>query len=126
LRYALWPRRRKTTNAPGSQSAETSAFAAEQRDVEERAVDLGRRMAEERVCHLILGLAKRITGYRVRANYPYTFPLLQQHVADLTGLTAVHVSRVLTELRNARVVDVSYGSMTVMNVAELKEIAQLR
>jgi CRP-like cAMP-binding protein len=32
------------------------AFAAEQRDVEQRAVDLGRRNAEERVAHLFLGL----------------------------------------------------------------------
>jgi CRP-like cAMP-binding protein len=102
------------------------ACAAEQRDLEERAVNLGRRMAEERVCHLILGLANRITGYRVRANYPYTFPLLQQHVADLTGLTSVHVSRVLTQLRNAGVMDVSRGFVTITNVAELREIAQLR
>jgi len=87
------------------------ACAAEQRDVEERAVNLGRRTAEERLCHLLLGLTNRLSERRLRANHPYAFPLLQRHIADLTGLTFVHVSRVLTELRNARVVDVSYGSI---------------
>jgi CRP-like cAMP-binding protein len=100
--------------------------AAEQRDVEERVVNLGRRNAEERLCHLLLGLANRLSGHRLRADHPYAFPLLQRHIADLTGLTFVHVSRVLTELRNARVVDVSFGSMTIMNTAELKEIAKFR
>jgi len=101
------------------------ACAAEQREIEERAVNLGRRTAEERVCHLILGLANRITGHRVRPNHPYAFPLLQRHIADLTGITFVHVSRIVTDLRNAHIVDVSYGSLTIMNVAELKEIARL-
>jgi len=99
--------------------------AAEQRDVEERVVNLGRQTAEERLCHLLLGLANRLSGHRLRADHPYAFPLLQRHIADLTGLTFVHVSRVLTELRNARVVDVSYGSMTIMSVAELKQIVRL-
>jgi CRP-like cAMP-binding protein len=80
------------------------ACAADQRDVEERIVNLGRRTAEEHVCHLLLGLASRLSGHRVRADHPYAFPLLQRHIADLTGLTVVHVSRVLIELRNARVV----------------------
>jgi CRP-like cAMP-binding protein len=104
----------------------TKACAAEQRDVEERVVNLGRRTAEEHVCHLLLGLADRLSGHRVRADYPYAFPLLQRHIADLTGLTFVHVSRILTELRDANVLDVSKGFLTIMNVAQLKEIARLR
>jgi hypothetical protein len=43
------------------------ACAAEQRDVEERIVNLGRRTAEERLCHLLLGVANRLSGHRLRA-----------------------------------------------------------
>ena len=118
--------RRQMLHDPKLRETVAKACAADQRDVEERVVSLGRRTAEEHVCHLLLGLANRLSGHRVRADHSYAFPLLQRHIADLTGLTFVHVSRVLTELRNARVVDVSYGSMTIMSVAELKEIAQLR
>jgi CRP-like cAMP-binding protein len=99
------------------------ACVAELRDVEERAVDLGRRSAEERVSHLILGLVSRMSGHGVRPNYPYTFPLLQRHIADLTGLTPVHVSRVMTEFRNAGLMKLAKGSLTITDPTRLEQIA---
>jgi len=117
--------RQQMLHDPKLRETVAKACAAEQRDVEERLVNLGRRTAEERVSHLLFGLAERLSGHRVRAGYPYAFPLLQRHIPDLTGLTFVHVSRVLTELRNAGVVDVSRGVLTVINLTKLKEIARL-
>jgi CRP/FNR family transcriptional regulator, anaerobic regulatory protein len=100
----------------------TEASAAEQREVEERVVKLGRRSAGERVCHLLLGLADRLSGHRVRPDYAYE----QRHIADLTGLTSIHISRVLTELRDVGVVDASHGSLMIRSLPKLKQIAQLR
>jgi CRP-like cAMP-binding protein len=102
------------------------AFATELQDVDERAVDLGRRTAEERVTHLILGLVDRMSGHRVRPNHPYVFPLLQRHIADLTGLTPVHVSRVMTEFRNAGLMKLAKGFLTITHLAELEQIARLK
>jgi hypothetical protein len=62
--------------------------AAEQRDIDQRAVDLGGRSAEERVTHLIVDLIERMSRHGVRPNYPYPFPLLHRQIADLTGLYA--------------------------------------
>jgi CRP-like cAMP-binding protein len=100
------------------------ACAADQRDSDERAVDLGRRSAEERVTHLILGLLDRITGHRIRPNHPYAFPLLQRHIADLTGLTAVHVSRVMKEFRDAGLMKLSKRLLTIPDLTTLEGIAR--
>jgi CRP/FNR family transcriptional regulator, anaerobic regulatory protein len=102
------------------------ACAAELRDIDERAVDLGRRSAEERVSHLILGILHRVSEHRVLPNHPYAFPLLQRHIADLTGLTPVHVSRVMTEFRNAGLMRLTKRSLTITNLMKLEQIAQLK
>jgi CRP-like cAMP-binding protein len=102
------------------------AFATELHDVDERAVDLGRRSAEERVTHLLLGLVDRMSGHCVRPNYPYVFPLLQRHIADLTGLTPVHVSRVMTEFRNAGLMKLAKGLLTITDLVGLEQIARLK
>jgi CRP/FNR family transcriptional regulator, anaerobic regulatory protein len=102
------------------------AFAAELHDLDERAVDLGRRSADERVTHLILGLVNRMSGHRVRSNHPYVFPLLQRHIADLTGLTPVHVSRVMTEFRNSGLMKLAKGLLTITDLTRLEQIARLK
>ena len=100
------------------------ACAAQLRDADERAVDLGRRSAEERVSRLILGLVDRISEHRVLPNHPYAFPLLQRHIADLTGLTPVHVSRVMTEFRNAGLIRLTKRSLLITNLTGLEQIGQ--
>ena len=102
------------------------AFATELHDVDERAVDLGRRSAEERVAHLILGLVDKMSGHRIRPSHPYVFPLLQRHIADLTGLTPVHVSRVMTEFRNASLMKLAKGLLTITDLTGLEQIARLK
>ena len=57
------------------------ACAAEQRNIDQRAVDLGRCSAEERVMHLILSLIERMSQRSARPNHPYPFPLLQRQIA---------------------------------------------
>jgi len=101
------------------------ACAAQLRDVDERAVDLGRRSAEERVSRLILGIVDRLSGHRVLQNHPYAFPLLQRHIADLTGLTPVHVSRVMSEFRNAGLLRLTKRSLMITNLTGLEQIGRL-
>jgi CRP/FNR family transcriptional regulator, anaerobic regulatory protein len=54
------------------------------------------------------------------------FPLRQHHVADATGLTAVHVSKVLSEFRRRGLIDISDRSLTILNPAEFQRIATMR
>jgi CRP-like cAMP-binding protein len=99
--------------------------AAEQRASEERVVDLGRRSAEERVANPMFGLANRISQHRIREGHNYVFPLLQRHIADLTGLTPVHVCRVMTEFRQAGIMRLSRGHLSIAKLAAPQKIARL-
>ena len=54
------------------------------------------------------------------------FPLRQRHIADATGLTPVHVSKVLGEFQRARLIEISSRSLTILNEAELRIAADWR
>ncbi len=90
------------------------------------AVDLGRRTADERIARLILNLRDRLAGRGMVQDQTMDFPLRQHHVADATGLTAVHVSKVLSEFRRRGLIDISDRSLTILNPAEFQRIATMR
>ena len=96
------------------------------RRVQQLAVDLGRRTAEERIARLILGLRERLEARGLVRGESMDFPLRQHHVADATGLTAVHVSKVLTEFRRRGLIDIQDRSLTILSVDEFQRVAALR
>jgi CRP-like cAMP-binding protein len=124
-RFGLDDLKKRILGDPNVLETVGRACAAELRDIDERVTDLGRRSAEERVAHLILGLVNRLSEHRLRPNQQYAFPLLQRHIADLTGLTSVHVSRVMSEFRNDRIMKLARGILTIVNPTELERIARL-
>ncbi len=91
-------------------------------------VDLGRRTADERIARLILNLAERLTqrGMVQPGTMEMDFPLRQHHIADATGLTPVHVSKVLTEFRRSGLINISDRSLTVLDPAGFRRVAQMR
>lgn len=63
-------------------------------------VNVGCRDAKTRIAHLICEMACRFEVDRQSAKVTFNLPMSQTHLAEATGLTAVHVSRMLGELRN--------------------------
>jgi CRP-like cAMP-binding protein len=61
-------------------------------------VNVGRRDAISRIAHLLCEIALRLEVAGLAADYRYELPMTQEQIADATGLTAVHVNRVLKEL----------------------------
>lgn len=98
----------------------------EKQDRESLLVDLGRRSAEERIAHLVLRIIARLASQSVIRDDRYPWPLRQQDVADATGLTPVHVSRTLAELRKAQIIDIARSTLTVIDRAKLESIGRLR
>ena len=90
------------------------------------ALDLGRRRADERIARLILRLAEKVAKRTLVRSQCFDFPLRQRHIADATGLTPVHVSKVLGELQRAGLIDISSRSLTILNAAELQRVADWR
>ena len=90
------------------------------------AVDLGRRTADERIARLILNLRERLASRGMVRGQTMDFPLRQHHVADATGLTAVHVSKVLSEFRRRGLIEINDRSLTIVDQAEFQRVATMR
>lgn len=91
-------------------------------------VDLGRRSAEERIARLILGLAARLNERAELKTTPLEmeFPLRQHHIADATGLTQVHVGKVLSRFRRDGIVLIGGRTLTVTDEPQLRRAADMQ
>lgn len=98
----------------------------ERTQADQLALDLGRRTADERIARLILNLTDRLAKRAMVSGQTMDFPLRQRHIADATGLTPVHVSKVLGEFQRAGLLDISRRSLTIINETELRRVADWR
>lgn len=82
-------------------------------------VNLGRMTATERICALLHDLVERLrpSGKVVSNHCP--MPLTQYDLADIVGISSVHVNRVLQTLRGEGVISLEAGRLSLLNPAEL-------
>lgn len=91
--------------------------------VVEHLVDIGRRNAAERMAHFLLELASRLSLVGLGSRAGYACPLTQYLLADALGLSAVHVNRVLRQLREQGLVTFRDGYVTFDDYDRLVEFA---
>lgn len=89
----------------------------------EWALGLGRKSAEQRLAHLLCELAVRVVG---STDGPITFelPLTQEQLADVLGLTPVHVNRMLRQLRGKGQVETAGRRMRIVDPEGLRALAE--
>jgi CRP-like cAMP-binding protein len=98
--------------APRLATAVLWAASRDEAMVVEHLVNLGRRSAEERMAHFLLELGARLNLVGLGDKTGYPCPLTQYHLADALGLSAVHVNRVLRQLREEGLVTFQKGRVT--------------
>ena len=81
--------------------------------VVEHLVGIGRRDAAQRMAHFLLELASRLALVGLGGKAGYACPLTQYHLADALGLSAIHVNRVLRQLREAGLVTFRDGRVSI-------------
>jgi CRP-like cAMP-binding protein len=91
--------------------------------VVEHLVDLGRRTAAERMAHFLLELGARLRLVGMGGKGGYACPLTQYLLADAMGLSAIHVNRVLRELREEGLLTFQKGMVTYDDYDALVEFA---
>lgn len=105
----------------------TAVLWAASRDeamVVEHLVGVGRRNALERTAHFLLELAARLTLVGRGTSAGFACPLSQYLLADALGLSAVHVNRVLRELREEGLLTFSKGHVTILDFDRLVDLAE--
>lgn len=89
---------------------------------------LGRKTAEQRIAHAVVDLYHRLEQRAEIDNEHRTmpFPLTQEMLGELTGLTPVHTNRVLRKLRGDGVMVCERRQVQITDLDRLQEIAEFR
>jgi CRP-like cAMP-binding protein len=94
------------------------------RDATQSMMALGRLNADERIARLIFTLRDRLHQRGLVNNETFEFPLRQTHIADATGLTTVHVSRVMGAMRKEGLLEVEAGIVRILDLPRLRRLAE--
>lgn len=87
-------------------------------------VGMGRRSALERMAHLICELRTRLALVGLTDGHRFDFPITQIELADATGLSAVHVNRVLQQLRADSLITWHGQTVTILDYDALAALAE--
>ena len=78
-------------------------------------LNVGRRDSLTRIAHLLCELSLRLQAAGLCDGHCYTLPMTQEQIADATGLTSVHVNRVLKQLGDQKLIRREGRSLTIDN-----------
>lgn len=86
-------------------------------------VNVGRRDARSRISHLLCEFARRLEVAGLVDEYRYELPMTQEQLADATGLTPVHVNRVLQSLAREGLIDRDKRFISIPDWEKLRRVA---
>nr|USU32740.1 Crp/Fnr family transcriptional regulator [Methylobacterium sp. OTU13CASTA1] len=86
-------------------------------------LNLGGRDALERLAHLFCELFHRLRGIGQTQDASYDMPLTQSDLAEVTGLTPVHVNRTLQTLRQRGLLTLKGRRLTILSRPGLERLA---
>src|SRR5687768_3461746 len=85
-------------------------------------VNVGRRDSISRISHLLCEFALRLEAAGLAQNHRYEMPMTQEQIADCTGLTPVHVNRVLKELGRMGLIEREKRAVSIVQWEQLQDI----
>ncbi|HEV7251961.1 MAG TPA: Crp/Fnr family transcriptional regulator [Mesorhizobium sp.] len=90
-------------------------------------VNVGQRMASERLAHLICEMSARLESRGLARDEDegksFTWPVTQADIADATGMSTVHVNRTIQELRARELIRFRQQEVTVLDWPGLQNLA---
>jgi CRP-like cAMP-binding protein len=100
-----------------------AAPALEQARLLDHVVRLGRASAYERVADLLWECAERQAAAGAGDERGFPFMATQETLADLLGLSVVHLNRVLQQLRREGLVELKSGRLKLLDPARVAALA---
>lgn len=86
-------------------------------------LNIGQRSGVERIAHLFCELFLRLESVGLTNGFSCDFPLTQTDIAEATGLTPVHVNRMIQELRTGGLVTLERRQLTIPDMLALQHLA---
>jgi len=87
-------------------------------------LNIGQRVAYARIAHLICELVLRLKAVGLIKENTFEMPVTQAELADATGMTPVHMNRVLQMLRAEGLISTGRNEMTILDWPKLKEAGE--
>lgn len=106
------------TRALWSQTLRDATIAAEW------AFNISRHTALRRICHFICETVWRQQEQNLPNSAELNLAITQLDIADATGLTAVHVNRMIRQLDHDALIRLTEGKFRVIDMAGLKKVAE--
>ena len=91
--------------------------------VVEHLANIGRRDSIERTAHFFMELAERLSLVGLATEATFKCPLSQFVLADALGMTAIHVNRVLRQLRERKLLTMKKGVVHIHDLSGLRKLA---
>jgi len=88
-------------------------------------VTLGRRTAMERIAHLLCEIYERMDNSGLTYSQQCAMPLTQMDIADIAGLTPVHVNRTLQTMRATGLIELQARWLRIPDLKALRQAASL-
>lgn len=86
-------------------------------------LNVGRRDGKSRIAHMLCEFAARCRAAGLGDGNCFDLPMTQEQIGDATGLTSVHVNRMLKTLRDEGAISRSGRQVTISDWAKLQRIA---
>jgi CRP-like cAMP-binding protein len=99
------------------------ASLVEEAILREWITSLGQRQAMERLAHLLCELFIRLRGVGLTNGASCDLPLTQEQLGDATGMSLIHVSRTLRELRESGLIALTTRTLTIPDLQGLMDVA---
>ena len=84
---------------------------------------MGRRTTVERVAHLLCELRVRLEDVGLTSGSAFKMPFTQAELADVVGVSPVHVNRTIKELRGTGLIQLADGTLTILDIPALESAA---
>jgi CRP-like cAMP-binding protein len=113
-------------SCPNLSAAVDIAAALDEAWLMDQVVRLGRLTAFERIAHLQLEIVTRLSTVGLASERQTPFPLTQEMLADVTGLSLVHVNRTLQQLRREKLIELSQGRLRILDIEAMRDLCDFR
>jgi CRP-like cAMP-binding protein len=110
---------------PNIQRAFSLILGAERSILRHWLLNVGQRSAVQRVSHFLCEFSSRMIAHgQIEAGQSIRLPLSQAVLADTTGVTTVHVNRVLQQLRRDGLIALRRQQLTILDPVRLARLAE--
>lgn len=86
-------------------------------------LNVGRRDAKSRVAHMLCEFAARRQAAGLGSPERFELPMTQEHIADATGLTSIHVNRMLRALSDEGVIARARREVRIADWPRMQQVA---